>query len=93
MKVNPTWSDALYGLTLVCIRLGKSAEAIEQIRRALRVEGPNAKEHLKYALALAYRANAQFDKANEAYLPIMKDEKTIFAYRDMIEKKNNQVLE
>jgi hypothetical protein len=73
--------------------VGKTSDAVEHIKRALEVEGPTAKEHLKYALALAYRSNLQFDEANKAYLPIMKDEKTVYAYREMIDRKNKETLE
>jgi hypothetical protein len=40
---------------------------------------------MKYALALAYRANRDTSKANEAYKKIMKDEKTIRGFNDKLQ--------
>lgn len=84
IKVQPVWSDALYGLTLVCIRLNLPSEAVSYIEKAVLIEGENASLHLKYVLALAYRGNFQWEKANAAYKPIMKNETSILEYRDMI---------
>lgn len=80
IKVQPLWSDALYGLTLVCIRLNLPKDAIKFIEKAVAIEGPNASQHLKYVLALAYRDNLEWDKAEQTYQPIMKDETTILDY-------------
>jgi hypothetical protein len=55
--VQSNWTDALYGLTLVCIKLGQAADAIKYIKIANALEGEKAAPHIKYALALAYRTN------------------------------------
>lgn len=63
IKVQPSWADALYGLTLVCIRLEKPVDAVKYIKQAVALEGDKASLHLKYVLALAYRGNVEWDNA------------------------------
>ena len=88
IAVDPEWVDALYGLTLVCIKLNLAVEAIKHIKDAVRIKGDQSAPHVKYALALAYRANLDYEKANQAYVPIMKDETTILAYKEIVNKNN-----
>lgn len=47
------------------------------IEKANRIQGKDATDHIKYALALSYRENLQWEKAMTAYRPIMKNETTI----------------
>lgn len=86
--MNPSWPDALYGLTLVSIKLKQPVDAIKYIEKAYSIKGEDSADHIKYALALSYRANDEWDKAMKAYRPIMKNETTILKYRDMISLKN-----
>ena len=78
----------MYGLTLVSIKLDESEKAVEYIKRAIHIQGENATDHIKYALALAYRNNFDWENAMSAYRPIMKNETTIMRYRDMKEALN-----
>lgn len=64
IKVKPDWPDALYGLSLVCIKLNSAYDAIKYVKRAIEIEGKSAPVHLKYTLALAYRENGQLEKAS-----------------------------
>ena len=48
---------------------------------------------MKYALALAYRANRDTSKANEAYKKIMKDENTIRGFNDKLQTENRKLIE
>ena len=50
-------------------------------------------DHIKYALALSYRENLQWDKAMTAYRSIMKNETTILQYKEMINAQNQKLLE
>ena len=77
IEVNPSWPDALYGLTLVSIKLKQPKDAVNYIEQAYRIQGEDAADHIKYGLALSYRANEEWDKAMKAYRPIMKNETTI----------------
>lgn len=66
---------------------------MKYIKQAVEMEGENASLHLKYVLALAYRGNKEWDKANAAYSPIMKNEETILEYRTMINGFNKKMLD
>lgn len=77
----------------MCIRLDLPKEAIKFIQRAVAIEGENASLHLKYVKALAYRSNLEWERAEETYKPIMKDETTILEYREMIYGFNKKVCE
>lgn len=55
--MNPSWPDALYGLTLVSIKLKQPVDAIKYIEKAYSIKGEDSADHIKYALALSYRAN------------------------------------
>ena len=52
------------------------------------MSGDNASPHIKYALALAYRADFDWDNALEAYLAIMKNENNISDFRKMVDGLN-----
>ena len=92
IKIKSDWIDALYGLTLACIRLEQPAEAVRHISKANELAGKDAAVHLKYVLAVAYRDNLQWDLASEAYQKVMKDEKSILAYREMIQAQNEKLI-
>ena len=77
IQVNQNWPDALYGLTLVSLRLNQPENAVTYIEKAFKIQGVNATDHIKYVLALSYRENFQWEKAMTAYRPIMKNESTI----------------
>ena len=68
-------------------------DAIKYIKQAVAISGEDSAPHIKYALALAYRANGDFEKANQAYVPIMKDETTILAYKELVNRNNKVTLE
>jgi len=57
------------------------------------IDGDAAAPHIKYALALAYRANFDWENANAAYVPIMKNEQTILEYKQVVDKKNQLLIE
>lgn len=68
-------------------------EAVKFIQQAVAIEGENASIHLKYVLALAYRGNLEWAKAEETYKPIMKNETTILGYRDMLNGFNKKLFD
>ena len=63
------------------------------INRAVDIEKDRAQPHIKYAVALASRADENWERANDAYVPIMKNEQTITTYRELIEKRNQTLAE
>ena len=93
INVKPIWADALYGLTLTSIRLNLHADAVKYAKRAVEIEGDKAGSHLRYVLAVAYRDNLEWDRARDAYMQVMKNEKTILAYRDMILSQNQKIID
>jgi len=76
-------------LCLVNIKLKCSDQAVKHIRKASELPECKDSPHIKYALALAYRENYNYDKALETYRLVMKNEKTILDYRTMIDKQND----
>jgi len=73
---------------LVNIKLKCSAEAVKYIKKAMTLKGSQDSPHILYALALAYRADLDWDNSLKSYSTIMKNEQNIFEYRKMIDAEN-----
>ena len=86
------WPDAYYGLTLTCIELEQTGEAVNAIEKAIHYTDPNnVPTQILYVRALAYKVDNQLDKALEHYKVIMKDENTIWDFYKMIQKANEEI--
>ena len=90
--VKKDWPDAYYGLSLVCIRLGQTQEAVNYINLAVEYSPPdNIEAQVLYVRALAFKLNHDYDNALKYYRVIMKNELTIFDYQNMISKINEKM--
>ena len=64
------WPDAYYGLTLTCIELNLTGEAVKSIENAIKyiqLAGDEVPSQILYVRALAYKVDNQLDKALEFY--------------------------
>jgi len=56
--VNPEWTEALFGMGLVCTKLKQPQEAIKYLLNALSLKEDKS---VRYLLSLAYRNNGEFE--------------------------------
>ena len=86
IAVKDDWPDAYYGLALTCIKLNQTQEAVDAIEKAIIHSGQNVEAQVLYVRALSYKVNRDNEMALKAYRVIMKDEKTIFDFQNMISR-------
>ena len=91
IAVKDDWPDAYYGLALTCIRLSQTQEAVDAIEKAILYQADEVTNQVLYVRALCYKVNTENAKSLEAYRVIMKDEKSIFDFQNMIAKFNEQM--
>ncbi len=83
IKVREDWPDAYYGLTLTCIELNLTSQAVDAIEKAIHYTQEELPTQIKYVRALAYKQDNQLVKALDYYKVIMKDDVTIWDYHNM----------
>ena len=84
IKVQEDWPDAYYGLTLTCIELGLTGQAVSAIEKAISFTKGEIPSQIKYVRALAYKVDNQLERSLAFYQEIMKDEETIWDYANML---------
>lgn len=57
IKVREDWPDAYYGLTLTCIKLGQTREAVNAIEKAIYYTKEEIPTQIRYVRALAYKVD------------------------------------
>lgn len=91
IKVQEDWPDAYYGLTLTCIELGLTGQAVSAIEKAISFTKGEIPSQIKYVRALAYKVDNQLERSLAFYQEIMKDEETIWDYMRMLQGINQEL--